>query len=79
MRVVHVAPFYYPIKGGVETVVQKISEYFASKGDEVYVITYNRDRLKVKNIFKEIEQINNVNVIRLPVQFTWSHGSYSNK
>jgi glycosyltransferase involved in cell wall biosynthesis len=79
MRVVHVAPFYYPIKGGVETVVQKISEYLASKGNEVYVITYNRDRLKGKNILKEIEQINNVNVIRLPVQFTWSHGSYSNK
>jgi glycosyltransferase involved in cell wall biosynthesis len=79
MRVVHVAPFYYPIKGGVETVVQKISEYLASKGDEVYVITYNRDRLKGKNIYNEIERINKVNVIRLPVQFTWSHGSYSKK
>jgi len=78
MRVVHVAPFYYPVKGGVETVVQKISEYLASKCNEVYVITYNRDRLKGKNIFKETEQINKVNVIRLPAQFTWSHGSYSN-
>jgi len=54
MRVVHVAPFYYPIKGGVETVVQKISEYLASKGNEVYVITYNRDRESIPSVNNSI-------------------------
>ncbi|WP_256202670.1 glycosyltransferase family 4 protein [Sulfuracidifex tepidarius] len=76
MRIIQVAPFYHPVLGGVEKVVQKISEYMKEKGHEVVVVTYNRDRDK-SNIYKEKEIINGVEVIRLPPKFTWSHGSYS--
>jgi glycosyltransferase involved in cell wall biosynthesis len=44
MRIIHVAPFYTPVIGGVEEVVRKIAEYTASRGYETYVITYNRLR-----------------------------------
>jgi len=44
MRIVHVAPFYTPVIGGVEEVVRKIAEYTASRGYETHVVTYNRLR-----------------------------------
>ena len=37
MRIVHVAPFYHLVIGGVEEVVRRIAEYMASRGNEVYV------------------------------------------
>jgi glycogen synthase len=44
MKIVHVAPFYHPVIGGVEDVVKHIAEHMASKKHEVYVVTYNRVR-----------------------------------
>jgi len=76
LRIVYVSPFYHPVKGGVESVVKRVAEYMVSKGEEVYVITYNRDRLST-NVYAEREEINGVKILRLPVKFTWSHGSYS--
>ncbi|MCH4816717.1 MAG: glycosyltransferase family 4 protein [Saccharolobus sp.] len=76
MRIVQVAPFYHPIVGGVEKTVKKISEFLVKKGNEVIVVTYNRDR-KHKANFAAIEEINGVKVIRVKPLIIWSHGSYS--
>lgn len=39
MRIAYVTPNYYPYVGGVEKVVQKISEEMVSKGHEVEILT----------------------------------------
>jgi len=77
MRIAHITPFYHPIIGGVEEVVKRITEHLAKKGNEVYVITYNRLRKGGKGTLPRQEEINGVNVIRLKPDITWSHGTYS--
>ncbi len=79
MRIVHLAPFYYPIIGGVETAVEKIAEYIASRNHEVYVLTYNRLRRDGIGVLPKEEIINSVRVIRLKPDFMWSHGTYSSE
>ncbi|NON63501.1 glycosyltransferase family 4 protein [Acidianus sp. RZ1] len=76
MRIAILSPFYHPVKGGVEWTVKKIAEYLVTRGVEVYVVTYNRDRFKA-NLYEEEEKINGVNVIRARPNFMWSHGTYS--
>jgi len=77
MRIVHVAPFYHPIIGGVEEVVRRVAEYFAVKDAEVHVLTYNRLRVGgIGSLLRE-EVVNNVHVIRLKPSITWSNGTYS--
>ncbi|MBS7610478.1 hypothetical protein KEJ19_08015 [Candidatus Bathyarchaeota archaeon] len=41
MRIVHVAPFYSPVIDSVENVARKAAEYIVSKGNKVYIVTYN--------------------------------------
>jgi len=77
MKIVHVAPFYHPVVGGVEEVVKHIAEYMVSKGHEVYVVTYNRLRKGGIDLLPREEMINGVKVIRLKPNIIWSHGSYS--
>jgi len=77
MRIVHVAPFYNPVIGGVEEVVKRIAEYAASKGNEVYVVTYNRLRVGGVGSLPEGETINNVYVVRLKPKVIFAHGTYS--
>ena len=79
MRVVHVAPFYAPVVGGVEEVVKRIAEYTASRGYEVFVVTYNRLRKGGIGALPEHEVINGVSVIRIKPDLTWSHGTYSSE
>jgi len=79
MRAVHVAPFYHPVIGGVEEVVKRIAEYTASRGYEVYVVTYNRARVGGVGSLPREETINGVCVIRLKSDFMWSHGTYSSE
>jgi len=79
MRIVHVTPFYYPVIGGVEEVVQRIAEYMASKGHDVYVLTYNRLRVGGKHSLPRNDTIGNVKVVRVKPNFTWSHGTYSSE
>lgn len=42
MRIAYVTPNYYPFIGGVEKLVQKISEVIAAKGHEVEILTTGR-------------------------------------
>jgi len=79
MRIVHVTPFYYPVIGGVEEVVRRIAEYMASKGHDVYVLTYNRLRVGGKSSLPRNDTIGNVKVVRVEPNFTWSHGTYSSE
>ena len=79
MRIAYVTPFYHPVVGGVEEVARKIAEYIASKGHEVYVVTYNRLRESGKCSLPQKEVINEVEVIRVEPDFTWSYGTYSSK
>jgi len=79
MRIAHVTPFYYPVIGGVENVVEKVAEFMVSRGHDVYVITYNRLRKGGECSLPWREIINNVQVIRVKPDFTWSHGTYSSE
>jgi glycosyltransferase involved in cell wall biosynthesis len=79
MRIVHVAPFYTPVIGGVEEVVRKIAEYTASRGYETHVVTYNRLRNGGIGSLPREEEINGVHVIRLKPDLTWSNGTYSSE
>jgi glycosyltransferase involved in cell wall biosynthesis len=77
MRIVHIAPFYHPVVGGVEDVVKHVAEYMASRGCDVYVITYNRLRRGGIGSLPREEVVNGVKVTRLRPRITWSDGSYS--
>jgi glycosyltransferase involved in cell wall biosynthesis len=79
MRIVYVTPFYYPVVGGVEEVARRIAEYMASKGHDVYVLTYNRLRVDGKRSLPRKDIINNVEVIRIEPNLIWSHGTYSSE
>mgnify|MGYP001770814580 FL=1 len=77
MRIIHVAPFYTPVIGGVEDVVRHIAEYMASRDHKAYVVTYNR--LRRGGIGKPLEEVNGVHVVRLKSTVTWSHGSHGSE
>jgi len=77
LRIVHIAPFYHPVIGGVEEVVKKLAEYMANKGNEAYVLTYNRLRREGLGSLPGEETINKVRVVRLKSDVTWSYGTYS--
>lgn len=79
MRIVHVAPFYAPVIGGVEEVVKRVAEFLAMRGYDVYVVTYSRLRQGGVGSLPRYENIDGVHVIRLRPDFTWSHGSYSSE
>lgn len=79
MRIVHVAPFYAPVVGGVEEVVKRVAEYMVSRGHEVFVVTYNRLRGGGAGTLSRHEVINGVHVIRVKPDFAWSFGTYSSE
>jgi len=79
MKIVHVAPFYAPVIGGVEEVVRRVAEYMVSRGYEVFVVTYNRLRDGGIGSLSKYEVINGVHVIRVKPNLMFSHGSYSSE
>jgi len=69
MRIVYVAPSYYPRIGGVEYVVKSVAERMAKMGHEVTVVAGEPEAEKPRE-----EEINGVRVIRWP---TWApSGAY---
>lgn len=78
-RIVHVAPFYHPVIGGVEGVVKRIAEYLAYRDNEVHVLTYNRLRIGGVGSLSREETISNVHVVRLKPSIAWGHGAYSSE
>jgi glycosyltransferase involved in cell wall biosynthesis len=79
MRIAYVTPFYYPVVGGMEKVVRRIAEYMASRGHDVYVLTYNRLRVGGELSLPQNDIINSVRVIRVKPDFIWSSGTYSSE
>ena len=67
MKILYIAPRYYPHVGGVEYVIKSIAERLASKGHDVIVLAGESDAEKTVE-----EEINRVHVIRWP---TWSPGN----
>lgn len=47
MRIVQVTPRYFPTMGGVETVVQKISESLVKKGNQVIVYSIDKQKTTI--------------------------------
>ncbi len=70
MKILHVAPLYYPSTGGAERHVKEVSERLASRGHEVTVLTTNVkcDSDLVAGVGSELanlEFLNGVRVVRL--------------
>jgi glycosyltransferase involved in cell wall biosynthesis len=72
LKIVHIAPFYYPVIGGMEELVQNISENLADRGHEVDVFTsyVGHDGKRIDRPTNEI--IKGVNVHRFRTIF--KHG-----
>jgi len=66
MRVLYIAPSYYPHIGGVEYVVKSVAERLVKIGHEITVIAGEPEIDRPRE-----EEINNVKIIRWPV---WSPG-----
>jgi len=79
MRIVHVAPFYHPITGGVEEVITRLAEHMAGRGEDVHVVTYNRLRRGGYCSLPKSEVINGVSVVRLRPNIALSYGTYSHE
>ncbi len=67
MKILHVAAYYHPFKGGVETYIQKLSEAMVKQGHEVTVFCANIPKGKSKEV------INGVTVRRFPCLFRVSY------
>jgi glycosyltransferase involved in cell wall biosynthesis len=66
MRILYIAPSYYPHIGGVEYVVKSVAERLVKIGHEITVIAGEPEIDKPRE-----EEINSVKIIRWPV---WSPG-----
>jgi rhamnosyl/mannosyltransferase len=60
MRILHLAKFYHPYRGGIEKVIKELSEAAVQQGHDVTVICANERNERVE------ETISGVRVIRLP-------------
>ena len=74
LKVIQITPFYHPVIGGVEKVVENLAKTQVSKGHEVYVITVARDHYgnSVGPIYEERDDIR---IHRLSSIFNYSFGS----
>ena len=63
MKILLVAKYFYPIKGGIETVVYETAKCLKNLGNEVTVVTVGK---------KSKETINGINIIRTPALFSIS-------
>ncbi len=70
MKILHVAPLYYPSTGGAERHVKEVSERLVSRGHNVTVLTTNAKHDHnlydgIDGALPKIEQVEGVRVIRL--------------
>ena len=64
LKIAHIAPFYYPVIGGMEELVQNIAELLSDRGHKVDILTayIGHDGKRINRPAKEA--INGVNVYR---------------
>lgn len=77
LKIVQLAPYYYPEVGGMEGVVKCVSEELVKRNHEVVVYTYNIDKSGNKAGYEERERINDVRVKRFNPIFNIHYGSFS--
>jgi glycosyltransferase involved in cell wall biosynthesis len=70
MRVLMVTPSFYPIQGGIETVIKNLSTRLNQRDIETDVMTFNMDKKWATNPRKEIKKIDGLTVFRIP-GFNW--------
>jgi len=64
MRILHISKYYYPYRGGVETVCQDLAESSKRKGDEVAVICFNDGRKS------KTDDVNGITIYRVGALIT---------
>ena len=64
LKIAQVVPFYYPVIGGAEKIVQDLSEEMVKRGHEVHVFTSSRNHAKKVMNRPSKEYINGVAVYR---------------
>lgn len=69
MKIAQICPFFYPVKGGMETHVMKISKEMVKKGHEVHVLTANTDREGSPLPKKTSKE--GIKIFRFPVKFSF--------
>lgn len=67
MKIMHIAPYYHPFRGGVESYIKNLSEAMVRQGHEIEVLCSNVPRGKA------VETINGVKVRRFPCWFRISY------
>jgi glycosyltransferase involved in cell wall biosynthesis len=72
MKVMIVAPYYYPKVGGLENYARGIAENLTKNGHNVFVVSTNHEGKKIKT-----EKIDGIKVIRLPIAFTLSNTPFN--
>ncbi len=78
LKIAQISPRYWPSVGGVEKVVQDISEELAKRGHQVNVLT--TDRMQKKQLTTKglhHEELNGVNVFRYRSLFELGHMSFT--
>ncbi len=80
MKFLHLVQRYHPAVGGSEWFIKRLGEELAARGDSVRVITTNAVevdalwRPDAKTIDPGVEEINGVEVHRLPLKYLPAHG-----
>lgn len=65
MRILNITKYFYPKFGGIESRILEVSKYFASKGDDVFVVTSNSEKSAKKEIYCGIK------IFRSKILFTF--------
>ena len=69
MRITHVTRQFTPAVGGLENVVHNLAKAPLKAGQRVRVITLNRDFAKPNIVLPEHEDIDGIEVVRVPTQY----------
>lgn len=67
MRVLMITPYYYPIIGGTESLVETITMKLNDHGIHTDIMTFNYDIDLKSRWNQKIETVNNIQIIRVPV------------
>lgn len=70
MKILHIVRQFYPAIGGLENYVYNLANYQINNGNEVTVITLNKNFLNGKKLKDHETLKNGVNVIRIPYFFS---------
>jgi len=67
MKIVFISPYFLPVRGGVENHIYQLGRQLVSRGEEVLIVTGNRDHQGKKLSVSAQEVMAGLTIIRLPV------------